>query len=72
MGLAEVLADSRAKATNLEVEKLIARCPPVPVDGELQDKTIYTRDQKPDLGTMVCRSFGFLFIVVFLVLTLSM
>ena len=52
MGLAEVLADTRSKATTSEIDKLISKCPPVPIPDD-NDKTIFTRDQQPDLGAMV-------------------
>ncbi|KAI8148722.1 hypothetical protein BJV82DRAFT_642239 [Fennellomyces sp. T-0311] len=55
MGLAEVLADSRSKATSSEIDKLISKCPPVPIPDD-NDKNIFTRDQKPDLGAMTSRS----------------
>jgi phosphatidylinositol 4-kinase len=48
--LAEVLADSRAKATSLDVEKLINKCPAVPVD---EGSDILTKHDAPGLGIMV-------------------
>lgn len=53
MGLAEVLADSRSKATTAEIEKLLTKCPAVPLDVPPGDKTIFTKEQKPGLGSMV-------------------
>jgi phosphatidylinositol 4-kinase len=50
MGLAEVLADSRAKATSEEIEKLINRCPAVPIDNGTD---IFTKNDVPGLGIMV-------------------
>lgn len=55
MGLAEVLADSRAKATNSDIDRLLSKCPDVPLDTPQDDKTIFTRAQKPNLGLMVNR-----------------
>lgn len=52
MGLAEVLADSRSKATASEVDKLVSKCPIVPILDD-KEKTIFTRQDKPDLGVMV-------------------
>lgn len=54
MGLAEVLADSRSKATASEVDKLVSKCPIVPILDD-KEKTIFTRQDKPDLGVMVRR-----------------
>lgn len=50
MGLAEVLADSRAKASSSEIEKLISKCPTVPINDE---NNILTRREAPELGAMV-------------------
>jgi phosphatidylinositol 4-kinase len=50
MGLAEVLADSRAKASTDEVEKLISKCPVVPID---DGTDIWTKRDAPELGVMV-------------------
>lgn len=50
MGLAEVLADSRAKASSSEIERLISKCPVVPINDETD---ILTRKEAPDLGAMV-------------------
>jgi phosphatidylinositol 4-kinase len=50
MGLAEVLADSRAKASSSEIEKLISKCPIVPLNDETD---ILTRREAPELGAMV-------------------
>ncbi|CDS12547.1 hypothetical protein LRAMOSA04741 [Lichtheimia ramosa] len=55
MGLAEVLADSRSKATASEVDKLVSKCPIVPILDD-KEKTIFTRQDKPDLGVMTQRS----------------
>lgn len=48
--LAEVLADSRAKATSLDVEKLVNKCPSVPID---EGTDILTKHDAPGLGIMV-------------------
>ncbi|KAI7893269.1 uncharacterized protein EV154DRAFT_600987 [Mucor mucedo] len=53
MGLAEVLADSRAKASSSEIEKLISKCPAVPIN---DDTDILTRREAPELGAMTRRS----------------
>lgn len=50
MGLAEVLADSRAKASSDEIEKLINKCPPVPIDTGTE---ILTRNDVSGLSVMV-------------------
>ncbi|ORX46095.1 hypothetical protein DM01DRAFT_1339741 [Hesseltinella vesiculosa] len=55
LGLAEVLADSKAKATDDEVDKLLSKCPPLPLD-KLNDDTIYTRGSLEKVGTMTRRS----------------
>lgn len=51
MGLAEVLADSRAKASTEEIDKLISKCPAVPIDNTTTE--ILTRHDAPGLGVMV-------------------
>ncbi|KAI8636242.1 hypothetical protein BD408DRAFT_487034 [Parasitella parasitica] len=53
IGLAEVLADSRAKASTEEIEKLISKCPAVPIDSEITE--IMTRHDAPGLGIMTSR-----------------
>ncbi|KAI9262886.1 hypothetical protein EDC94DRAFT_88967 [Helicostylum pulchrum] len=53
MGLAEVLADSRAKATSDEIQKLVNRCPVVPIN---EGTDILTRNDAPELGAMTLRS----------------
>lgn len=53
MGLAEVLADSRAKASSDEVEKLINKCPAVPIN---EGTEILTRRDSPELGSMVSKN----------------
>ncbi|CEP08014.1 hypothetical protein [Parasitella parasitica] len=53
MGLAEVLADSRSKASTEEIEKLISKCPAVPID--VQSTEIMTRHDAPGLGVMTRR-----------------
>ena len=68
MGLAEVLADTRSKATTSEIDKLISKCPPVPIPDD-NDKTIFTRDQKPDLGAMVNSNKKRLTCTIFFVVT---
>ncbi|KAI8097412.1 uncharacterized protein BX664DRAFT_326316 [Halteromyces radiatus] len=55
LGLAEVLADSRSKATTNEVEKLVSKCPIVPLDIP-DDDNIYIRGSIPSVGTMTRRS----------------
>lgn len=52
MGLAEVLADSRAKATSDEIQKLVNRCPVVPIN---EGTDILTRNDAPELGAMVIK-----------------
>ncbi|KAG0740375.1 hypothetical protein G6F23_008320 [Rhizopus arrhizus] len=52
LGLAEVLADSRAKATSDEIEKLLSRCPEVPINASTD---ILTRKEAPGLGSMTRR-----------------
>ncbi|KAI8067784.1 hypothetical protein BC940DRAFT_340507 [Gongronella butleri] len=55
LGLAEVLADSKARATDTEVDKLLSKCPPVPSDN-LDDDTIYTRGSIASVGKMTRHS----------------
>ncbi|CAO3596291.1 unnamed protein product [Absidia cylindrospora] len=55
LGLAEVLADSRSKASSSEVEKLVSKCPDVPLDSP-EDDTIPIRGSIPNVGTMTRRS----------------
>ncbi|KAI8379424.1 uncharacterized protein BYT42DRAFT_514723 [Radiomyces spectabilis] len=55
-GLAEVLADSRAKASSHEVDRLISKSPPVPIDNGKSTTAIVTKDQAPNLATMNERS----------------
>lgn len=50
LGLAEVLADSRAKASVEEIEKLLSKCPEVPIN---KGTDIFTREKAPGLGSMV-------------------
>ncbi|KAI9253575.1 hypothetical protein BY458DRAFT_535835 [Sporodiniella umbellata] len=52
LGLAEVLADSRAKGTEDEIEKLLSKCPDVPINGGTD---ILTRKEAPGLGAMTRR-----------------
>jgi phosphatidylinositol 4-kinase len=52
MGLAEVLADSRAKATTDEIERLVSKCPVVPMN---EGTDILTRKEAPELGVMVIK-----------------
>ncbi|KAG0179232.1 phosphatidylinositol-4- kinase [Apophysomyces sp. BC1034] len=54
MGLAEVLADSRAKASDDDIGRLVAKCPPVPLDS-LDEDTIFTREDAPGLGMLTRR-----------------
>ncbi|CAO0794100.1 unnamed protein product [Mucor circinelloides] len=54
MGLAEVLADSRAKASTEEIDKLISKCPAVPMDHATTE--VLTRHEAPGLGVMTRRS----------------
>jgi phosphatidylinositol 4-kinase len=50
MGLAEVLADSRAKATSNEIERLVAKCPAVSI---VEGTDIHTKETAPGLVSMV-------------------
>lgn len=52
MGLAEALADSRAKATTDEIERLVNKCPAVPIN---EGTGILTRREAPELGVMVTK-----------------
>ncbi|KAF7723837.1 phosphatidylinositol-4- kinase [Apophysomyces ossiformis] len=54
MGLAEVLADSRAKATDDDIERLVAKCPPVPLDSPDAD-TIFTQEDTLSLDILTRR-----------------
>ncbi|OBZ83610.1 Phosphatidylinositol 4-kinase stt4 [Choanephora cucurbitarum] len=53
LALAETLADSRAKATNDEIQKLFSKCPTVPLE---DGPDILSRHEAPGLGTMTRQS----------------
>ncbi|KAI8996972.1 hypothetical protein BDB01DRAFT_769342 [Pilobolus umbonatus] len=53
MGLAEVLADSRAKTTSDEIQRLVMRCPATPLD---EGTDIITDKETVGLGVMTRKS----------------
>ncbi|KAL0081209.1 hypothetical protein J3Q64DRAFT_1850940 [Phycomyces blakesleeanus] len=55
MNLAEVLADTRAKTVAEEVDRLLARCPPVPLT-ELDQVNILTTEDAPDMAVLTRQS----------------
>ncbi|CAO3637256.1 unnamed protein product [Cunninghamella echinulata] len=52
LGLAEVLADSRSKPTTSDVDRLLSKCPEVPLVNPDED-TIFAKGSIPTVGTMV-------------------
>lgn len=57
MSLAGVLADSRAKTTNEEVERLLSKCPDIPIMS-IEDTSINVPGQQLSVGRMVIKQAG--------------